>query len=362
LTIDPRIRNQKTMEQPTFSSTEHPHRRYNPLTGEWVLVSPHRTKRPWQGQVEKAPPDTRPQYDPKCYLCPGNERAGGVSNPQYEHTFVFTNDFAALLPDTPVPTQVRENPLFRTQAASGTCRVMCFSPRHDLTLPEMELPDIHRVVNTWAEQFTELAQKYLWVQVFENKGAVMGCSNPHPHGQIWAVDCLPNEPAKEDAHQHEYFRNTGRPLLLDYLEQELKFGERIVAENQHWAAFVPYWAIWPFEILLLPKRHIQRLPDLDEEERQALAEILKGLLIKYDNLFETSFPYSMGWHNAPEWNENRPAWQLHAHFYPPLLRSASVKKFMVGFEMLAEAQRDITAEQAAERLRNLPGVHYKQRS
>jgi UDPglucose--hexose-1-phosphate uridylyltransferase len=350
---------QQTQEK--FDLSEHPHRRLNPLTNEWVLVSPHRTKRPWQGQVEKTPPDDRPQYDTKCYLCPGNERAGGAKNPPYDHTFVFTNDFAALLPDIPIPSQSRERPYFRNQALRGTSRVMCFSPRHDLTLPEMETPDIRRVVDTWADQVTDLGQSYEWVQIFENKGAVMGCSNPHPHGQIWAQDNLPNEPAKENRYQSAFFKENGKPLLMEYLEQELNKGERTVVENADWLAVVPYWAVWPFETMLLPKKHVLRLPELTNGERDNLSDILKRLLTKYDNLFETSFPYSMGWHGAPtQAKVDNTHWQLHAHFYPPLLRSATIKKFMVGYEMMAEAQRDITAEQAAERLRDLSEIHYRQ--
>lgn len=340
-----------------FNPTEHPHRRLNPLTGEWVQVSPHRMKRPWLGQVEKTPPETLPAYDPACYLCPGNARAGGRQNPTYDSTFVFDNDFAALLPNTP-PAPV-SHPLLRAQANSGVCRVVCFSPRHDLTLPEMPLSAIRQVVNVWAAQTAELGAQYRWVQVFENKGAIMGCSNPHPHGQIWALDTLPNEPGKEDLQQRAYWQARQRPLLLDYVQLEQQEQERLVVANDHWTAVVPYWAIWPFELLLLPNRHVLRLPDLHDAEYDALADILKRLLTRYDNLFETSFPYSMGWHGAPYGSDEVSHWQLHAHFYPPLLRSASVKKFMVGYEMLGEAQRDLTAEQAAARLRALSETHYR---
>jgi len=340
-----------------FNPTDHPHRRYNPLTGEWVQVSPHRMKRPWQGQVEKTLPASRPAHDPACYLCPGNKRAGGAAqNPDYESTFVFTNDFAALLPD--IPAAPVANSLLRLEAVAGTCRVICFSPRHDLTLPEMDVPAIKQVVDVWAAQTAELGQTYRWIQVFENKGAVMGCSNPHPHGQVWALDALPNEPAKEDRRQKAYWEEKNRPLLMDYVNLELDKQDRIIISNPHWVAVVPYWATWPFEMMILPRRHVLRLPDLTAVERESLADLLKRALTRYDNLFETSFPYSMGWHGAPYVATNVDHWQLHAHFYPPLLRSATVKKFMVGYEMLGEAQRDLTAEQAADRLRQLTDVHY----
>jgi UDPglucose--hexose-1-phosphate uridylyltransferase len=343
----------------TNATEEHPHRRYNPLTGQWILVSPHRTQRPWQGHREDAAARRRDSYDPDCYLCPGNQRAGGAANPQYTSTYVFTNDYPALLPDGPLEEQ-REHRLFRRQSVCGTSRVLCFSPRHDLTLPQMAPEEIRAVVDVWAEQVTELGRTYCWVQVFENKGAIMGCSNPHPHGQVWASDQLPDEPAKEERHQSQYRRAHGSVLLLDYVARELEVRQRIVLKEEHWLVIVPYWAVWPFETLLLPKRHVLRLPDLTNDERDNLAVTLKRFLVKYDNLFETSFPYSMGWHGAPTAEGDHKHWQLHAHFYPPLLRSASVKKFMVGYEMLGEPQRDLTAEQAAVRLRELSEQHYSQ--
>jgi UDPglucose--hexose-1-phosphate uridylyltransferase len=304
--------------------------------------------------------ETRPAYDPECYLCPGNERAGGLRNPAYENCFVFDNDYPVLLPNLE-PHREAPHPLLQTQSVPGVSRVICFSPRHDLTLPEMTCPQIRRVVDTWADQTAQLGKAYRWVQVFENKGQVMGCSNPHPHGQIFAINTLPNEAAKEDKQQRKYFREFGRALLLDYANLEMIAGERVVLATEAWLAVVPFWAAWPFEVILLPRRPVSRLPNLTDTERDDLAAVLKRLLTRYDNLFETSFPYAMGWHGAPFGRGETSHWQLHAHFYPPLLRSATVKKFMVGYEMLSEVQRDLTAEQAAERLRGAEEIHYKER-
>lgn len=341
------------------SLTGSPHRRWNPLTREWVLVSANRTQRPWQGQVEKAAEPAALHYDPGCYLCPANARAGGNSNPAYTGTFVFDNDFAALRPDVNAPPFERDG-LMVAETEPGRCRVVCFSPRHDLTLARMPVADIEHVVETWTAEFIELSRTP-WIRsvlIFENRGAMMGSSNPHPHGQIWANATLPNEMVKEVESQHHYWRGHGSPMLSDYLRLELASKERVVCSNEHFVALVPFWALWPFEILIVGRRFMQALDELNAEERAGLADILHQVTVRYDNLFQTSFPYTMGIHQRPVNDAARPGFQMHLHFYPPLLRSATVKKFMVGYEMLGTPQRDITAEAAAAALRALPARHY----
>jgi UDPglucose--hexose-1-phosphate uridylyltransferase len=357
-----------------------PHRRYNPLTRDWVLVSPQRTLRPWLGQEERIPPANLPSYDPDCYLCPGNPRAGGNLNPKYTSTYVFDNDFPALLPLNPDDwarmlesgeNQVIETGMGEYESSSrlimaepeyGFCRVVCFSPRHDLTLPGFSIKQIEGIVRAWMEQTCDLANNdaVRYVQIFENKGEMMGASNPHPHCQIWATSHIPNEPLKEGSSQLQYLTQNKACLLCEYLQIEKKSVDRVVTENEHFTALVPFWAVWPFEVILLANRHIPSMVALTQAEVEALADILRRVTTRFDNLFNTHFPYSMGFHQAPVNNGKHPEWHLHAHYYPPLLRSATIRKFMVGFEMLASPQRDITPESAAEQLRSMSDKLYRQ--
>jgi UDPglucose--hexose-1-phosphate uridylyltransferase len=351
---------------------QYPHRRWNPLRQAWVLVSPHRTQRPWQGEVGQKSAPSAVTFDPDCYLCPGNKRAGGAVNPQYDSIFTFVNDYAALLPDasgvpdpsglpeTPAQQDAQASPLLVAEAARGLCKVLCFHPDHSLTLARMTRDEIRRVVDAWTKEYAELgATEWIeYVQIFENRGAMMGASNPHPHGQIWSTGFVPDEPAAETVAQSEYLAKTGRCLLCDYAAEEIRAGERVVLENEYFAVIVPWWAVWPFEVLLVSKRHVGAMPEFTSEERDGLADALKRLTTRYDNLFETSFPYTMGFHQSPTDRVEHNEWHFHAHFYPPLLRSATVRKFMVGFEMLGMPQRDITPESAAERLRACSEVHF----
>ncbi len=343
-----------------FSVNEHTHRRFNPLAGEWLLVSPHRNKRPWQGQQEPSQWSESTSHDPGCFLCPRNKRIGGELNPDYKTTYVFNNDFAALTPQVP-SAPVVDDPLFQIKAEQGVSRVICFSPDHSKTLPLLNDDEILALAKTWMREAADLGQTYASVQIFENKGSVMGCSNPHPHGQIWAQTQLPTLVQKENDRQHEFYAEHARNLLMDYAQKELELRERVVVDNEDWLVVVPFWAAWPFETLLLPKKHRARITELSEGEQLSLGSILRDITTRYDNLFECSFPYSMGWHGAPFNDDSTSAWQLHAHFYPPLLRSASVRKFMVGYEMMAEPQRDLSPEQAAEKLRQQSSIHFRSR-
>jgi UDPglucose--hexose-1-phosphate uridylyltransferase len=344
-----------------FDIYEDPHRRFNPLINEWVLVSPHRAKRPWQGQKEPVADDGRPEFEPECYLCPGNVRANGEINPEYGSSFVFENDFAALKQEKIDFDESTSGGFFTAKPERGIARVVCFSPKHNITLPEMDLPTIEEIIRTWQREYVDLGNiDYInYVQIFENKGSVMGCSNPHPHGQIWAQSSLPTQIEKTQTSFKNYFDKNGSNLLLDYLAKELEAKERIVIENEHFVALVPFWAIWPFETMIVCKRQLTKITDFSDKEVADYALILKQLTAKYDNLFETSFPYSSGIHQAPTDGENHPEWLFHMHFYPPLLRSATVKKFMVGYEMMGESQRDITPEKSAQMLRDLSNIHYK---
>lgn len=346
----------------TFKLSDHPHRRQNILTGEWIIVSPHRAKRPWQGKIEKPIKEIRPQYDENCYLCPGNIRATGERNPAYEHTFAFNNDYSSLQLDLPDGELNKEN-LLIAKSERGICRVVCFSPRHDLTLAEMDIDDIRKVVDVWINEYETLGNMpgINYVLIFENKGEIMGCSNPHPHCQIWAQQTIPVEPSKETQRMLNYFHSCGNTLLGDYLQLEQKAAERIIIENEYFSVLVPFWATWPYETIIISRRAFPNLTAMVEEERRAFAEILKRLTVRYDNLFKTSFPYSAGIHQSPTDGEEHHEWHFHAHFYPPLLRSATIKKFMVGYEMLGNPQRDITAELAATQLRELSDAHYLNR-
>lgn len=344
-----------------FDFAGTPHRRRNPLSGEWIVVSPQRLQRPWQGRLENTAAVVLPQHDATCYLCPGNARAGGVKNPVYTGTYVFENDFPALL-TSPGEAALDWRGILRAEQVWGVCHVLCFSPRHDLTMAEMDLATIRSIVDLWCAQTTELSARrgIQYVQIFENKGELMGCSNPHPHGQLWATNVVPSVVKEEDKQQHRFFEDSGgRRLLHVVAEQEERLRTRLVVENAHWLALVPFWAKWPFETIVLPRTNVANLGELDAAMKDDLARVLSELTIRYDNLFETSFPYTMGIHQAPIDPVPSPHWTLHLHFYPPLLRSASIQKFMVGYELLAESQRDLSPEEAAARLREVPLTHYR---